>query len=113
MSAPFTIIAHRGDSANAPDNTIAAFDSALQKGFSHFETDVQLTKDGQCVILHDETLGRTNNGEGAAAEHTLAELQALDAGAWFSAQYAGERIPPLDAVLIRYQDRAHIHLVST
>jgi glycerophosphoryl diester phosphodiesterase len=107
----FTIIAHRGDSANAPENTIAAFDAALSAGFTHFETDAQLSADGQAVVLHDEALGRTNDGRGRAADLTLQQLQQLDAGSWFGAQFAGQRIPALRDVLLRYAGRAHVHLV--
>lgn len=60
----FTLVAHRGDSDRAPENTLSAFDQALANGVCHFETDCQLTQDEQCVILHDELLGRTNNGSG-------------------------------------------------
>jgi len=107
----FTVIAHRGDSANAPENTMAAFDAAVQQGFLHFETDAQLTADGQVVILHDEQLGRTNNGSGTAAHHTLQQLQQLDAGNWFAEQFAGLRIPTLQDILTRYKGHTHIHLV--
>jgi Glycerophosphoryl diester phosphodiesterase family len=124
----FTIIAHRGDSAAAPENTFAAFDAALAGGFPHIETDVQLTADGVPVLLHDERLGRTLPGEGPISALTLAELQQLDAGAWFGGsssssgggggsgttipgQYAGQRVPTLSDTLQRYDGRAHIHLV--
>ena len=109
----FTIIAHRGDSANAPENTIAAFDAALDGGgFTHFETDAQLSADGEVVVLHDETLGRTNDGAGRAADSTLQQLQQLDAGSWFGAEFAGQHIPTLRELLLRYAGRVHVHLVS-
>jgi glycerophosphoryl diester phosphodiesterase len=108
----FLIIAHRGDSAHAPENTLAAFDLALAGGALHFETDAQLSADGVPVVLHDEALGRTNNGAGPTAAATVAQLQALDAGGWFSPACAGARIPTLGQVLSAYKGRAHIHLVS-
>jgi glycerophosphoryl diester phosphodiesterase len=105
----FLVIAHRGASSYAPENTLAAFDLALQMGVRHLELDVHLTCDGHLVVLHDDTLERTTNGAGAVAQHTLAALQALDAGAWFGDAFAGERIPTLDQVLARYRGRAHLH----
>jgi hypothetical protein len=110
----FLLIAHRGDSDNAPDNTLPAFDLALQQGFTHFETDCQLSADGQAIILHDEKLGRTNNGAPGtlAWELSCQQLQQLDAGAWFNARFAGTHIPTLQQLLDAYKDKAHIHLVS-
>ncbi|KAF8060491.1 yhdW [Scenedesmus sp. PABB004] len=106
-----TLIAHRGDSEHYPENTLRSFDAALEKGFPHFETDTQLSADGVAVIHHDEALGRTDDGAGLLAARSAAELQALDAGAWFGPQFAGTRIPTLAQVLERYAGRAHIHLV--
>lgn len=83
------VIAHRGDSDSAPENTIPAFDLALDRGFPAFETDCQLTRDGACVLLHCEQLGRTVQGSGRVADTTLEELQQLDAGSWLSTDYAG------------------------
>jgi hypothetical protein len=108
----FTIIAHRGDSSAAPENTVQAFDFALQQGFCNFETDCQLSSDGAVVIVHDEQLGRVNDGTGKVADHTLAQLQQLDAGSWFGAAFAGARMPTLQQLLERYKGRSHIHLVS-
>jgi glycerophosphoryl diester phosphodiesterase len=108
----FTIIAHRGDSSAAPENTVQAFDTALNKGFCNFETDCQLSSDGAVIIVHDEQLGRVNDGTGAVADHTLAQLQQLDAGSWFGAAFAGARMPMLQQLLETYKGRAHIHLVS-
>ena len=79
--ADFMVIAHRGASAYAPENTLAALDLALQMGCRHLELDVDLTRDGHIVVMHDETVDRTTNGTGPVGNHTLAELRALDAGA--------------------------------
>jgi glycerophosphoryl diester phosphodiesterase len=105
-----TVIAHRGASTYAPENTLAAFDLALRQGARHVELDVHLTRDGEVVVIHDDKVDRTTNGTGPVAGFALADLQALDAGVWFGAAFAGERIPTLDAVLARYRGRAHLHV---
>lgn len=96
---PFEGVAHRGGAAEAPENTLAAFGNALAQGIYSWELDVQLTRDNALVVFHDETLDRTTNGQGPLARHTLAELQALDAGAWFGPRWRGERIPTLGDVI--------------
>ena len=97
LTRPY-IFAHRGASAHAPENTLAAFELAFRQGAQAIEFDVKLTADRQVIIHHDRTLERTTNGSGPVAEHTLAELRALDAGGWFSEQYRGEKIPTLEEV---------------
>src|SRR5438552_14654033 len=96
------LFAHRGASGEAPENTLAAFRRAAEVGVSYAELDVHVTRDGHIVVIHDETVERTTNGEGRVQEHTLAELQRLDAGYWFSAdrqqfpfRAAGVRVPTL------------------
>jgi glycerophosphoryl diester phosphodiesterase len=91
--------AHRGSSASAPENTMAAFRLAVDEGAELIELDVRFTRDMHPVIHHDRTLRRTTNGRGRLWQHTLAELQELDAGAWFHPRFAGERIPMLADVL--------------
>jgi len=103
------VIAHRGASSYAPENTLAAFDLAIQMGVSHLELDVHTTRDGRVVVIHDDAVDRTTNGSGPVTCHSLAELTALDAGAWFDRRFAGQRIPTLDAVFERYKGRVHIH----
>ena len=103
MAAQFLIIAHRGNSELCPENTTEAFDRALEQGFPHFETDVQLTKGGACVVLHDEQLGRTVKAPEDAASAAVADtdwsfLQGSDAGSWKGAEWAGARIPTLQTV---------------
>ncbi|HSL93653.1 MAG TPA: glycerophosphodiester phosphodiesterase [Bacillota bacterium] len=93
------IIAHRGASLIRPENTVAAFDAALAIGADGLELDLQMTSDGQLVVLHDETLDRTTNGSGYLRSHSLSEIRALDAGSWFSEEYSGEKIPLLQEVL--------------
>lgn len=105
----FMVIAHRGASSYAPENTFAAFDLALRMGVRHIELDVDATSDGHIVVIHDDTVDRTTDGSGPVTSHTMQTLQALDAGSWFGAEFAGERIPLFDEVLSRYKDRVHIH----
>ncbi len=89
-------IAHRGNSAHAPENTLAAFASAAAAGAGMIETDLQLSVDGAVALIHDDTLNRTGGRNGRVAELTGSELQGADAGSWFSPNYAGERIPLLE-----------------
>lgn len=92
------IWAHRGASRAAPENTVPAFELAIAAGADGIEFDVQLSRDGQVVVIHDETLPRTTDGAGWVKEHSLAELKALDASAGREG-YAGVRIPTLAEVL--------------
>ena len=96
------VLAHRGASGYAPENTFAAFDRAIEMGAPGAETDVRATADGVLVLLHDRTLDRTTDGHGPVAELELAGVQALDAGSWLDPRFAGERIPTADAFLARY-----------
>jgi glycerophosphoryl diester phosphodiesterase len=93
------VIAHRGASGHAPENTLAAFKEAVALGATFIETDLQLTRDARFVAIHDDTVNRTTNGQGAVHDLTLAELRKLDAGSWFGSEFAGERIPTLDEIL--------------
>jgi glycerophosphoryl diester phosphodiesterase len=92
-------IAHRGASAAAPENTIAAFEEALRLGASAVEFDVRLSADAVPVVIHDETLDRTTNGRGPVAALNRVELLQLDAGAWKHPRFAGLRIPTLHEAL--------------
>jgi glycerophosphoryl diester phosphodiesterase len=93
------VIAHRGASGHAPENTMAAFRRAVEMGAGFIETDLHLTRDSQFVAIHDDTLDRTTNASGLVTNHTLAELRRLDAGAWFGPAFVGQRIPTLDEIL--------------
>ncbi len=93
------VIAHRGASGHAPENTLAAFKRALGLGATFIETDLQLTRDSRFVAIHDPTVNRTTNGQGKVHDMTLAELRRLDAGSWFGSAFAGERVPTLDEIL--------------
>ena len=97
----FDLIAHRGASKEAPENTMSAFKRAVEIGADWIELDVHLTADHVPIVIHDPFLGRTTNGhtQQRVTELTLAELKTLDAGIWFGTQFAGEKIPTLDEVL--------------
>ncbi|EMI14659.1 glycerophosphodiester phosphodiesterase [Bacillus stratosphericus LAMA 585] len=99
------IIAHRGSSSAAPENTIAAFDVAVKQGADYIELDVQMTMDQHVVVIHDDTVDRTTNGNGLVKNYTLDQLKKLDAGSWFDQQYTNERIPTLQEILERYSQR--------
>src|SRR5688572_13420270 len=105
LADPFRIIAHRGASGYAPENTMAAFARAVEMGATEVETDVSLTRDGQLLLLHDDTLDRTTDGAGRPEDFTLAELKELDAGSWsdprlsWDRKYSGERLITLDDLL--------------
>ncbi len=110
ISGETLIFGHRGAMAEAPMNTLAAFELAYEQGAQGVELDTQLSKDGQPIVLHDFSVDATTDGQGAAADYTLAELQRLDAGAWFSAEFAGERIPALDDVLAAFGSKLFINV---
>jgi glycerophosphoryl diester phosphodiesterase len=93
------IEAHRGDSSNAPENTLAAFERALVLGVPWIELDVHPAKDGTLMVIHDDTVDRTTDGSGAVSDLSVEHLLRLDAGLKFSSAYAGERIPRLIDVL--------------
>jgi glycerophosphoryl diester phosphodiesterase len=104
------IIAHRGDSAHRPENTLASFASALEVGATLVELDVQLTADGQVVVIHDPTLDRTTSGRGDVRRMTLAEVRQVSAGypERFGDAFAGERVPTLAEVLALLRERARV-----
>ncbi|MDX3581608.1 glycerophosphodiester phosphodiesterase family protein [Streptomyces europaeiscabiei] len=112
------VVAHRGASAYAPENTLAAVDKADEMGFEWVENDVQRTRDGRLVVLHDATLTRTTNVEELyperapwnVADFTAAEISRLDAGSWFGDDYAGARVPTLEQYMRRVS-RNHQKLV--
>ena len=92
---PAFVAGHRGDSTAAPENTIPAVAAAISAGYDYVEVDVALTADGHPVLIHDKKVDRTTNGTGLVADLTLAEIRSLDAGEWFSAEFAGTRVPTL------------------
>jgi glycerophosphoryl diester phosphodiesterase len=101
-------IAHRGDSANAPENTLLAIDMAFEAGADAVEVDIRLSRDGVPVIFHEDDLDYTTNGSGPAAARTLAELKELDAGSWKDARFRGEKIPALEEALAVARGRGRL-----
>ncbi|SDI96844.1 glycerophosphodiester phosphodiesterase [Salimicrobium halophilum] len=93
------ILAHRGASRYAPENTMPAFRLAEEMGAEGVETDVQLTKDGVPVLIHDENVRRTTDGKGFVQDYTFEELRMLDTGSWFSSEFRGVQIPSLEELL--------------
>lgn len=96
---PPNLIAHRGLSHLAPENTLAAFEAAAKLKLKWLEFDVMLTKDHHPIIIHDETLNRTTSGKGYVSETLWKQVQKFDAGAWFHKQFREERVPSLEEVL--------------
>ncbi len=101
-------VAHRGASAHAPENTMAAFHKGVEMKSDYIEIDVQMTADEELVIIHDTTVNRTTNGTGAVGDLTLEEIRALDAGSWFSEEFAGEKIPTFEEVLDAFRGKVGI-----
>ena len=104
------VIAHRGASAEAPENTLAAFQKAHDSGAEWFELDVYLSKDLVPVVIHDGTVDRTTNGMGKVTDKTVEELQSLDAGSWFNPAFAGEKIPTLEETFSFAKDKIKIYV---
>jgi glycerophosphoryl diester phosphodiesterase len=107
---PPLVIAHRGDSAHRPENTLASFASALEVGATLVELDVQLTADGEVIVIHDATLDRTTSGRGDVRGMSLAEVREVSAGfpERFGEVWAGERVPTLAEVLGLVRGRARV-----
>jgi glycerophosphoryl diester phosphodiesterase len=125
IAEPFYIIAHRGASAYAPENTMAAFKLAEEMGIPRVETDVGFTKDHHLILFHDKSLDRTTNGSGSSENLTLAELKQLDAGSWgrnptpegsaepavsWNRDYAGEQLITLQELLDAFGPRFVYHI---
>ena len=104
------IFAHRGASAVAPENTLAAFQGALDLGVEAVELDVQLNADQHVIVIHDDAVDRTTDGTGSVKELSLEALKSLDAGSGFSSQFAGESIPLLDEVFELYGRKLFINI---
>lgn len=101
-------IAHRGASGYAPENTMAAFRKAVKMKADYIEIDVQATKDGKLVVIHDTTVDRTTEGTGKVGSFTLDEIRQLDAGSFFGPDFAGERIPTFEEVLDEFRGKTGI-----
>src|SRR3954468_3765636 len=105
---PIKIVAHRGASGYAPENTIAAFDKAVEMNADYIEIDVQRSQDGKLVVIHDQTVDRTTNGTGNVKDLTFQQLNRLDAGSWKGIQFTGEKIPAFEEILDRYYGKIGI-----
>jgi glycerophosphoryl diester phosphodiesterase len=104
------IFAHRGASVSAPENTMAAFHLAVKLGVKAIELDTMLSRDGTPVVIHDHTLERTTNGKGHVSDLDYSNLSQLDAGAWYSKNFEGEKIPSLNQVLESFSNRILINI---
>ena len=109
LKAP-VVIAHRGFRSKYPENTLTAFDAALEAGAPMIELDVTLSKDRKIVVIHDDTLDRTTNGTGNVREFSLAQLKGLDAGSWFDPRFATETMPTLEEVVDLVKGRGTINI---
>jgi glycerophosphoryl diester phosphodiesterase len=101
-------VAHRGATGYAPENTIAAFDKGVEMKADYIEIDVQRSKDGELVIIHDNTVDRTTDGTGYVKDLTFEQIRSLDAGSWKGEQFTGEKIPTFDEILDRYHGKTGI-----
>jgi glycerophosphoryl diester phosphodiesterase len=106
----YLVVAHRGSSGTAPENTIASFRQAIISGAHCIEMDVQVTSDGIPVVFHDKWLSRTTNGAGLVQSITFKELQKFDSGEWFSKNFIGEKIPSLEEVLSLAKSNIYINI---
>ncbi|MCM3785510.1 glycerophosphodiester phosphodiesterase [Neobacillus mesonae] len=104
-SAPTAVIAHRGAAGYAPENTMASFELAYRMKSDMIELDVQRSRDGELVVIHDLSVDRTTNGTGEVRMLTLAELRGLDAGGWFGGEFSGQQIPSFEEVLAHYSGK--------
>lgn len=104
------VIAHRGDRENYPENTMASFRAAVEKGVDAIELDIHPSQDGKLVVHHDYYLGTTNNGEGLITQRDAHYLKSLDAGSWFSMEFINERIPFLEEVFEAFQKKVRYEI---
>lgn len=114
----FIVIGHRGASGYAPEHTILSYELALKLGADYLEIDLQMTKDGKLVAMHDDLVDRTTNGEGKVSSYTLAELQELDAGSWFNKEhkkfadsvYENLKVPSLEEIIDTFGETANYYI---
>ncbi len=108
----YVVLAHRGASAYAPENTLASFYKAIELGANGIETDLQKTKDGVIVLFHDNILDKKSDKKGAVVDYTWAELQEADVGSWFSPRYKGERLITFEQFLIFFGRRDLLFVIE-
>jgi glycerophosphoryl diester phosphodiesterase len=104
------VVAHRGNSGEMPENTLVAYEAAIRIGADIIEVDIRTTRDGHVVLIHDETVDRTTNGQGRVASMSLEEVRALDAGVGAGSRFRGERVPTLAEALELARGRAMLNL---
>lgn len=109
-SADFVVMAHRGASAVAPENTLIAYKKAIEMGADYAELDVRQTKDGAIVLMHDKTIHRTTGVKGFVWDFTLEELKQVEAGSWFGEEFRGEPIPTLEEVIRLVKGRMKLNI---
>jgi glycerophosphoryl diester phosphodiesterase len=107
------VFAHRGASGSAPENTLSSFELAFQMGAHAIELDAKLSSDGKIMVIHDQTLDRTTTGTGLVHQTASATIRSLDAGSWFSSNYANERVPFLGEVFETIGDKMIINIEIT
>lgn len=110
LKHPVAVICHRGGSALAPENTLAAFRNAIRLGADYVEVDVRATRDGRLILMHDRKVDRTTDGKGAVKDLDFAAIRALDAGSKFAAQYAGEKVPTFEETLALCKGKMNIYV---
>jgi len=101
----FLVFAHRGASGTCPENTMAAFERAIELGANGIETDVHLTRDGRLVLIHDATLDRTTGEPGVIRELDFDQIREKDAGAWFGTEFRGQKVPAMEELFELAKDR--------
>ncbi|MGB9771322.1 MAG: glycerophosphodiester phosphodiesterase [Candidatus Kapaibacteriota bacterium] len=106
----FFVVAHRGASSAAPENTLASFRKAISVGAHFIELDIQTTRDHVPIVFHDKGLSRTTNGVGFASKLTFEELKKLDSGFWFGKEFSGEHIPSFEEVLQLVQGKIFLNV---
>lgn len=110
MSKPIEIVCHKGANEYAPENTFASSQLCIDWGVDYIEIDVNLSKDGVYYLLHGPEVDKTTNGHGNLSELTSAEIDQLDAGSWFDAKFAGERVPRLETFLPWVKGKAKLFI---
>ena len=103
--SPCLVVGHRGAMGYAPENTLASFEEAVRRGADLIELDVQLSSDGEVVVMHDASVDRTTNGEGLVRDLPWKRIKSFDAGAWYRQDFAGEYVPSLTDVIQRFRSR--------
>jgi glycerophosphoryl diester phosphodiesterase len=101
-------VAHRGASGHARENTMVAYHKGVEMKADYIEIDVQMTKDGELIVIHDITVNRTTDGTGYVGDLTFEEIRQLDAGSWFGEDFAGEKMPTFEEILDAFRDKVGI-----